>query len=186
VFHDLAQQILEYLGVPHDQPLKTTQQMAAIENAHVEDDEPAQSTADLESLFDAVNDLPADDPLRAQVDSAAQLPDSKAQEEAGPNSTEGSESAKPVAPSGAPAAKPAQSASPPPLPTKPKQDVVVAPGKRVAVPSLIGQPVRSVIERAGGVGLGVQVIGSGIARQQVPAAGTMVPPGTQIVVRFGR
>jgi cell division protein FtsI (penicillin-binding protein 3) len=193
VFHDLAQQILEYLGVPHDQPLKSTQEMAAIENAHVEDDEPAQSTADLESLFDAVNDLPADDPLRAQVDSSAQLPDSKAQEEAGPNSADGSASAKPVsqaanaaAPVSAPAGKPAQSASPPPLPTKPKQDVVVAPGKRVAVPSLIGQPVRSVIERAGGAGLGVQVIGSGIARQQVPAAGTMVPPGTQIVVRFGR
>jgi cell division protein FtsI (penicillin-binding protein 3) len=186
VFHDLAQQILEYLGVPHDQPLKTTQQMAAIENAHVEDDEPAQSTADLESLFDAVNDLPADDPLRAQVDSAAQLPDSKAQEEAGPIPVADSESAKPATPSVASTAKPDQSAAPPVVPIKPKQDVVVAPGKRVAVPSLIGQPVRSVIERAGGVGLGVQVIGSGIARQQVPAAGTMVPPGTQIVVRFGR
>jgi cell division protein FtsI (penicillin-binding protein 3) len=51
---------------------------------------------------------------------------------------------------------------------------------------LIGEPVRAVIERAGAAGLGVQVVGSGIARQQVPAAGTMVPAGTEIVVQFGR
>jgi cell division protein FtsI (penicillin-binding protein 3) len=196
VFHDLAQQILEYLGVPHDEPLKSTQEMAAIENTKVEDDEPAQSTADLESLFDAVNDLPADDPLRAQVASAAQLPVSQAAEKAGAggglNSAAEKASAAPVpqpakpGSSGTTAAKIVQGTAPPAVETKPKTNVVVAPGKRVAVPSLLGQPVRSVIEHAGGVGLGVQVIGSGIARQQVPAAGTMVPAGTQIVVQFGR
>jgi cell division protein FtsI (penicillin-binding protein 3) len=46
--------------------------------------------------------------------------------------------------------------------------------------------VRAVIEKTGADGLGVQVVGSGIARQQVPAAGTMVPAGTEIVVQFGR
>lgn len=80
----------------------------------------------------------------------------------------------------------AENSAPPVVQTAPKQNVVVSSGKRVAVPSLIGQPVRSVIERAGNAGLGVQVVGSGIARQQVPAAGTMVPVGTQVVVRFGR
>ena len=40
------------------------------------------------------------------------------------------------------------------------------------------------IEEAGGAGLGVKVLGSGIARGQAPAAGTMVPAGTEIVVRF--
>jgi cell division protein FtsI (penicillin-binding protein 3) len=29
-------------------------------------------------------------------------------------------------------------------------------------------------------------VGSGIARQQVPAAGTMVPAGTSVVVQFNR
>lgn len=58
-------------------------------------------------------------------------------------------------------------------------------GKQVAVPTLVGEPVRAVIEKAGAAGLGIQVVGSGIARQQVPAAGTMVPQGTQIVVQFG-
>ncbi len=63
---------------------------------------------------------------------------------------------------------------------------MVGSGKGVAVPSLLGQPVRTVIEQAGAAGLGVQVVGSGIARQQVPAAGTMVPAGTEIVVQFAR
>ena len=31
-----------------------------------------------------------------------------------------------------------------------------------------------------------ELVGSGIARQQVPAAGTMVPAGTSVVVQFNR
>ncbi|MGH9585860.1 MAG: penicillin-binding transpeptidase domain-containing protein [Acidobacteriaceae bacterium] len=192
VFHALAQQILEYLGVPHDQDVKSTQQMAAIENTHVVDDDPEQSDADLKSMFDAVNDLPADDPLRAKVDGSAALPVSKSQEDAGveeqmgpPSSSEQPESSGSDAAESASAA-PAQSPAPATSISAAKQNVVVSSGKRVAVPSLLGQPVRSVIERAGGAGLGVQVVGTGIARQQVPAAGTMVPVGTQVVVRFGR
>ena len=200
VFHALAQQVLEYLGVPHDQDVKSTQQMAAIENTHVVDDDPQQSDADLKSLFDEVNDLPADDPLRAKMDGSAELPVSASQRETdGQNGGEpmssaaiaatpsgddkGSSSANGAAETGSSAA---QSSVPSDAQTAPKQNVVVSSEKRVAVPSLIGQPVRSVIERAGSAGLGVQVVGSGIARQQVPAAGTMVPVGTQVVVRFGR
>ncbi len=63
---------------------------------------------------------------------------------------------------------------------------VVDASKRVAVPSFEGAALRSVIEQAGEVGLRVQPVGSGLAREQVPAAGTMVPSGTEIVVRFTR
>ena len=42
------------------------------------------------------------------------------------------------------------------------------------------------MERAGAAGLRVQPVGSGLAREQVPAAGTMVPAGTEVVVLFGR
>lgn len=196
VFHELAQQILEYLGVPHDQPLKTTQQMAAVESHPVADDDPDQPAANLDSLFDEVNDLPADDPLRAKVDAAGELPLAKDQQQSSGGSTgDATNSASPPATRSTSASAsislPAQPASSPSQPTAqqnpaPSGPVVVSSAKSVAVPSLLGQPVRSVVERAGAVGLGVQVIGSGIARQQVPAAGTMVPQGTQIVVRFGR
>ncbi len=42
------------------------------------------------------------------------------------------------------------------------------------------------MERADAVGLRVQPVGSGLAREQVPVAGTMVPAGTEVVVRFTR
>jgi cell division protein FtsI (penicillin-binding protein 3) len=54
------------------------------------------------------------------------------------------------------------------------------------VPSFEGVALRSVVERADSVGLRVQAVGSGLAREQVPAAGTMVPAGTEVVVRFAR
>jgi cell division protein FtsI (penicillin-binding protein 3) len=54
------------------------------------------------------------------------------------------------------------------------------------VPSFTGKSLREVVVQASGVGLGVQVVGSGIARDQAPAAGTMVPAGTEIVVRFAQ
>src|ERR1700744_740549 len=65
VFQDLAQQILEYLGVPHDQDLKPQQLQAKNQHPEVQDDLPAGHDEDLNSLFADVNDLPADDPLRA-------------------------------------------------------------------------------------------------------------------------
>ncbi len=59
-------------------------------------------------------------------------------------------------------------------------------GRPVAVPSFAGESLRQVVESANAAGLRVQTVGSGLAREQAPAAGTMVPAGTQIVVRFTR
>ncbi len=58
--------------------------------------------------------------------------------------------------------------------------------RRVAVPSFTGDSVREAVERAGTAGLSVQLLGTGMAREQAPAAGTLVPLGTEIVVRFTR
>jgi cell division protein FtsI (penicillin-binding protein 3) len=74
----------------------------------------------------------------------------------------------------------------PAMPAKEKGAVVVNAGLRVPVPSFEGAALRTVVERADSVGLRVQAVGSGLAREQVPAAGTMVPTGTEVVVRFTR
>ena len=58
--------------------------------------------------------------------------------------------------------------------------------KQLKVPSLVGLPMRKVIEVADGSGLEVEVTGSGTVREQAPVAGTMVNPGTRIVVRCAR
>jgi cell division protein FtsI (penicillin-binding protein 3) len=202
MFHELAQQILEYLGVPHDQDVKSTAQMAAIASNAGGDDEPAEHIGDLDSLFDEVNHLPADDPLHMK-EMAARLPVSKtdkggpveAAAEAAPSMNANANDRLPLVHGDEDVADDSETSDtksvakltrPAAAVPRANGSVVVASGKRVAVPSLLGEPVRTVIEKAGADGLGVQVVGSGIARQQVPAAGTMVPVGTAIVVQFGR
>jgi cell division protein FtsI (penicillin-binding protein 3) len=200
VFADVAQQVLEYLGVPHDQPLKTKKELQVAQK-EAEDDSPADSTADLNAMFDDVNSLPADDPLRASANTAPtavslnEKPVAVTQKPSGnsmlnilpakvlaafhaserSNSAESDLSAQVTPQKAAPASE-----------AKGKGAVVVDAGLRVPVPSFEGSGLRGVVERADAAGLRVQAVGSGLAREQVPAAGTIVPAGTEIVVRFSR
>lgn len=56
----------------------------------------------------------------------------------------------------------------------------------IAVPSFVGKSVRSAIEIAEANGLDLEIVGSGIAQDQSPAAGAHVPSRAKITVRFGR
>jgi cell division protein FtsI (penicillin-binding protein 3) len=56
----------------------------------------------------------------------------------------------------------------------------------VTVPMLTGQSVRGVTEECSRLGLVPSLIGSGVALEQAPAAGTLVMRGSQVTVRFGR
>lgn len=178
VFQALAQEILEYLGVPHDQDLKPVKELAKNHKPAQEAD-PQEHPEDLQSLFAEVNNLPPDDPLRADVDGQS----------AGPASQDGATSI--PAPNAGLAniatTQPHSTApahSPPPA-KAPSGSVKVA-NQRVTVPSFAGKSLRDVVVQASGMGLGVQIVGSGIARDQAPAAGTLVPAGTEIVVRFAQ
>jgi cell division protein FtsI (penicillin-binding protein 3) len=54
------------------------------------------------------------------------------------------------------------------------------------VPSLVGLSMRAAIEAAHRAGFELQIVGSGTAREQQPAAGAYLPPGSKIAVRFAR
>ena len=168
VFAEVAQQVLEYLGVPHDVDIKEARPPAKPQKPVHEDDE--DNSPDINSLFAAVNDLPADDPLRepapqpAAPPPAAAAADSKLEFDA----------------SGHRGACAAGSASAPS-----KAVVLTADGER-KVPELVGLPIRKVIEAAALAGLEVQITGSGTVREQAPAAGSVVGPNTRIVVRCSR
>ena len=169
VFAEVAQQVLEYLAVPHDIELRPAKPGAKPEKPAPEDDA-AGNASDINALYDAVNDLPADDPLRA--------PQSQPPPADQPAADHSQTSAQP--------ANPAAAAEPAAPQTQTATTVTIADGKTLRVPSLIGLPVRKVIEQAAAAGLEVQITGSGIVREQAPAAGSMVPPGTKIVVRCTR
>lgn len=222
VFSALAQEVLEYLGVPHDQPVKTQQQLAEARKPTIQEAMP-ESIADLNAMFSEVNNLPADDPLRKpEADPVAGTGD------AGKVASSAAVAA-PAAAVAAPASMIATgsgehgSALTGLLPTRAIEEfaakagaelaltdtsaserpdsrrkdavgqsqvgkgaVVVDAGRRVAVPDFAGEALRSVVERASALGIRVDPVGSGMARDQAPAAGTAVPVGTEVVVRFAR
>jgi len=56
----------------------------------------------------------------------------------------------------------------------------------IVVPSFAGKSVRSVIEMAEQNGLEINAMGSGVAVEQSPVAGSLVTAGTTVIVKFGR
>lgn len=207
VFAEVAQQVLEYLGIPHDQPLKTKQQMEEAKRETEHEDGPHDEIADLNSMFEQVNSLPADDPLRQPAAASAMaqnLQADRVQELAAANAPprkdwlqlpdrvlaafhrNGNTSS--VMPDANLAANTPISAPSiaPTVQTRSNGAVIIDDGKRVAVPDFNGVGLRNVVERAGSAGLRVETVGSGLAREQAPAAGTLVPSGTEVVVRFAR
>jgi cell division protein FtsI (penicillin-binding protein 3) len=210
VFQVVAQQVLEYLGVPHDQPLKSRQQMLLAQKTVQPDDVPGQQVGDLTAMFDEVNSLPADDPLHQPANAAAMATNAQADRASDEQAQARAQSQSHGGLSGLPdkvlaafrahgsngldVADADVSATPqprpplvrPPVEARGDGTVVVDGGKRVAVPAFQGAALRAVVEDAGRVGLRVQTLGSGLARDQAPAPGTMVPLGTEIVVRFAR
>jgi len=183
VFAEVAQQVLEYLGVPHDVDLRPAKP-GAKEKPIVEDEADSQNQ-DIKALYDAANDLPADDPQSANAPPAPVVAQNS-------NATDNS-SSDASAKSAQPAQQQSISASTPALaqlaqnvPPTMGKSVTVSEAKQLRVPSLVGLSVRDVIVQAASAGLDVDVTGSGTVREQAPAAGTMVAEGTKIVVKCSR
>jgi cell division protein FtsI (penicillin-binding protein 3) len=176
VFAEVAQQALEYLGVQHDIDLRPAATASKKKPPVTEDDSSAQGE-DVQALYDAANDLPSDDPLRAAPSqSPPAIPSNQTANSAANPSSDSS-----AAPASSAPSEPPKTNQPPAANT-----VVIASAGQLRVPSLIGLPVRRVIEQAGAAGLEVVITGNGVVREQVPAPGTMVPPGTKLAVRCER
>jgi cell division protein FtsI (penicillin-binding protein 3) len=176
VFAEVAQQVLEYLTVPHDIDLRRPR---AAKNIQLAEDDAHEQTADINALYAAANDLPSDDPLRMDAGQPAVATQSAAP---GPSQT----SAQPATTAANAIAYTAPGNAPKTTPPPTTATVLIAGAKSLRVPSLLGLPVRKVIEQAATAGLEVEITGSGTVREQAPAPGTMVAPGTRIVVRCGR
>ena len=175
VFTEVAQQVLEYLGVPHDIDIRAPKTTNKPEKHPREDDH--EETGDINALFAAVNDLPKDDPLRDQMNSASAA-QPKPENAAPATATADKPGPQPAMAEVKPADGPVSNSS--------RSAVVVDTSKQLKVPSLVGLNLRQVIQTAAEAGLEVQISGSGTVREQAPAAGTMISPGTRIVVRCGR
>lgn len=172
VFAEVAQQVLEYLGVPHDIDLKP---VAEKPKKPITEDDSGGDDSSIQALYAAANDLPSDDPLRGGPEPQAAPEAAKPANAVNASATSAAQTA-----SGQ-AAQPAANAAPPL-----EQTVTIGESGKVRVPVLTGLPIRRVIEQADAAGLAVKIVGNGTCRQQAPDAGTMVPPNTKVVVRCGR
>jgi cell division protein FtsI (penicillin-binding protein 3) len=184
VFAEVAQQVLEYLGVPHDIEVQAPRVKSKPEPTIAEDDDHEQG--DVNAMFAAINDLPSDDPLRAPpVQTSDPAPAQPVKQTASPALNAAAHDKTSSAQSVAVAEKPASREGSAPAQTA-TNEVTLSDAKKLKVPSLVGLPVRQVIVQAAAAGLGVQISGSGTVREQAPVAGTLVAAGTQIAVRCGR
>jgi cell division protein FtsI/penicillin-binding protein 2 len=185
VFAEVAQEVLEYLGVPHDIPLSPPNDAPRHESV-IAEDTGAENPSNINALYAAANALPSDDPQSTAVSpqEAADVPGTQASGQSASPAGSAPGDASAARPAAAPAQPtPSQSEAPA---SQPSAKVTIATSAKLRVPKLVGLPMRQVIVQAGAAGLEVEIVGDGIAQEQVPAPGAMVPQGTKIVVRCSR
>ncbi len=169
VFAEVAQQVLEYLNIPHDQPVHAVHPAPLL--AHDSEVEREQ-TGDPDALLQAIQELPADDPLRQSDSASAHLPESAAAADSAPLPQ--TEHTATITASSSLATIPAPSAT----------LVVMHTGATIATPSFVGLPMRTAVERAAQAGIVLHLKGRGIARTQQPVAGVPLDPGSTVTVNF--
>jgi cell division protein FtsI (penicillin-binding protein 3) len=205
VFNRIAQQVLEYLHVPHDLPLAPKHQLLlAKSKMRDEDKDLEEGTPDHPGEPLETAEVSGDSSDGAKLQSGARgstvagNAGRPAQASPGIAAANGpvvqAAMREPVSPNAVPRsgskAAPenfaeADAAAPEKLPSTGTVVLEVEQGG-IEVPSFVGKTVRSAVEAAQDAGLELDAVGSGIARQQTPAVGTHVAAGARVTVQFGR
>ena len=182
VFQRVTQQVLEYQHVPHDMQLPPNRQVWLAQNKVKDSDLDESSPDHLGSSLEVADIGPLDSAPRVPAVSQQAPKPSAAQGGVVPAALRAKETA-PQAPSAvslpANITDSAKSAS---------NETVVLDVEQggIEVPSFIGKSVRNALELAEDSGLELNLVGSGIAREQSPAPGSHVTAGSRVVVKFGR
>jgi cell division protein FtsI (penicillin-binding protein 3) len=181
VFHRVAQQVLEYLHTPHDMPLAPQHQLLL-----------AQAKTKENDLEEGTPDHPGE-PLETAEVNGDSSEESKPVVARSPHADgDGNvvqaairEAEPPVASTSATSSNSDSASAESKTPSTGTVVLDVEQGG-IEVPSFIGKTVRGAVEAAEGAGLDLEAVGSGVAREQVPPAGTRVGAGAHVTVQFGR
>jgi cell division protein FtsI (penicillin-binding protein 3) len=183
VFRRITQQVLEYLRVPHDLPLGAKRQLllaqSKIKDNDLADDTPDHPGEPLETA--EVNNGASETPKASKVARAPTPATANSRANVVQAAIRDAE-ALPEKPTQAKSPEPAAQSN---LPTSGTVVLDVEQGG-IEVPSFVGKTFRGAIETAQDSGLELEAVGSGVARQQSPLAGTHVPAGSRVTVQFGR
>ena len=188
VFRRIAQQVLEYLHVPHDLPLMPRHQLL-LAQARTKDNDLEEGTPDHPGEPLETAEVNGDSSDTAKPQSVARaLPPANAGSN-GP--VVGAAMREPITSDVSPAQSPetkspdAETVAQPKLPSSGTVVLDVEQGG-IEVPSFVGKTVRGAVEAAQDAGVELEAVGSGVAREQSPVAGTHVPAGSRVTVQFGR
>lgn len=183
VFRRVSQQVLEYLHVPHDLPLVPERQLllaqAKLKEKDLDDDTPDHPGEPLETA--EVNTGTG----QAAKSSRVARTSTPATTIAGGTVVQAA--AREPLPSAVSSDSPAITAPADSEVKMPTSGTVVLDVEQggIEVPSFVGKTFRGAVEAAQDAGLQLDAVGSGLARQQSPAAGTHVPAGSRVTVQFG-
>ena len=189
VFRRISQQVLEYLHVLHDLPLAPQHQLllAKMKDKDLEEgtpDHPGETleTAEVNGDSSESTKSPslAQSPMPANVGSDGDVVQAAMREPVLQNLLPASD--RPAISSKTPEPGIAAQVR---LPSSGTVVLDVEQGG-IEVPSFVGKTVRGAVESAQDIGLELDAVGSGVARQQTPAAGTHVAAGARVTVQFGR
>ncbi|MGB8730806.1 MAG: penicillin-binding protein [Candidatus Sulfotelmatobacter sp.] len=189
VFRRVAQQVLEYLHTPHDLPLAPNRQLLLAQTKTKDKDleegtldHPGEPLETAEVNEDSSESAPAKASVPPLPEDARS--DGKVMQAAIRQSEPVAAATNPPNPTNSPRAVDAATAQAGPLTTGTVVLDVEQGG--IEVPSFVGKTVRGAVEAAQDTGLELEAVGSGVARQQSPPAGTHVAAGAHVTVQFGR
>ena len=178
VFQRVAQQVLEYMHVPHDVELPPSRQVLLARRNASDKDLDESSPDHLGASLDLA-DASAPPPVPAQPKSATIA------EQVVPAALTARETVAPAVTADDPPSGKSDDTPDQKLPASGTVVLEVEEGG-VSVPSFLGKNVRAAVEAAQDAGLDLDAVGSGVAREQSPAPGAKVATGSRVMVRFGR
>ncbi len=189
VFQRITQQVLEYMHVPHDVQLPGSRQLLLarrdVPDASLEESSPDHlgASLDMADTRDTPNISAAaakPSPIAAEI-----IPASQSTRETNDSSQGSSTTAAEISPAASPAVSEPENS---PVQGSKTSGTVVLDVEEggIEVPSFLGKNLRMAIEAAQDLGLDLDAIGSGTAREQSPPPGAHVAAGSRITVRFGR
>ncbi|HEY6348577.1 MAG TPA: penicillin-binding protein [Candidatus Angelobacter sp.] len=171
VFARVARQVLAYWNVPHDVEVQEPKQFAL--RTKVKEADVAEGSSEHIAM-------------QAEEATPAATPQSPAPPAPGPQASSNVD-ARAAQPSPAVSPDhPCGTAAPGCEKTLEKSTVVLDVAGGVQVPDFSGMPLRAALEEAEGAGIELEISGSGVAQIQSPAAGSHIPHGGHVSVRFGR
>ena len=183
VFKRIAQQVLEYMHVPHDIEPKNQAQRLTLMAENKNDD----ANEDSDQIGAPLMPDSADAAQSATQSGEQAVTARSATKQAG-KVLEASLSSPPSAQSDV--STPDANAAAPQADATPAQTVaangtvVLNVDNGIVVPSFMGKSLRAAVEVAQQNGLELNILGSGVARQQSPAPGSHLLAGQKVTVRF--